>query len=89
MDEKLIDEKLKLIYLTIEKNHQEVLITQNNILGQTTKTNGRVSDLEKETAFTRFITKNPRMIVISFLTALLIANLKDVGPFIKILVNFL
>jgi len=87
MDKELIDEKLKLIYLTIEKNHLESALKQDRILEQVLKTNGRVTCLERETAFITFLTKNPKMIILSVLGLVFITNLNELGPVIKGLIQ--
>jgi hypothetical protein len=87
MDEKLIDEKLKLIYLTIESNHKETTIKQDHILEQVLETNGRVTSLEQETLFTRFFTKNPKIFVFTIIGFLVLTNLDEVGPVIKAVLN--
>lgn len=58
-ERELIEAKISGIYAKIDSNHKIVSMQLDRILEQTTKTNGRVSELEDQTQFVRFFEKRP------------------------------
>lgn len=80
-----IDANYELVNLKQDSNHKETTIILKQILEQTKKTNGRVTCLEKETQFTRTLTKYPKLTGLAFIGTIVIGIASGVMGIIKLL----
>lgn len=79
-DKELIEEKFKNVYLRIDSNHKELMIYLEKILEQTSKTNGRVAILEKETEYVRIIPRYKKVVGLAFIGLItLLSSLGVIG----------
>ncbi len=90
-ERELIDEKFKGVIAMIKTNndvfdlyHKELLVSQKKILDQTIITNGRVTNLEKQTKIIRFFEAHPKITVLVILGIVAFTTLVE----FKDLINF-
>jgi len=92
-EKELIEEKFKGVIAMIRSNndisqiyHKELLEQQNKVLDQVLITNGRVTNIEKQTKIVRFFESHPKIMVLVVLGVLLITallDLKDIVSYFK------
>jgi hypothetical protein len=87
--EKLESERFRGVYSKIDANytivndkldhiHELTMEKLEKILDQTTKTNGRVTLLEKETRFSRTITKYPKLSMLAVIGIIALTQIENI-----------
>lgn len=84
-DRELIEEKFKGIKAEIKANHDMQMLKLESIYDQALKTNGRVTDIEKETRIVRLFEKKPILIFLVGIGLIVLLNILDFERVIKLL----
>lgn len=87
IDRELIDEMMKGIRAEIKAKDDIIMLRLGQILEQTTKTNGRVSNIEAETAIWRWFERHPARFIAVWVVIISLSAIGGIELALTILQN--